>query len=247
MGDAHAEHAPEGLVDPAVAWGTLGAHVVNARGAFGACGGGGVGVRSLSELAAGFGARDTAACLHGLHGALVHGSSSNAAGSADAGSAHCGSLRGARLCGISHAICCAAELAACGSPTSPRCCPRCPRPRPADTTYHAGCREPPYVRPKKRTRKRTRLRARLRARQAKRSTFSNGQARGRPVGVRAPKAALPHRRTYEWHGGRGADTSCRAQPRVQGAVVEQHRGPMHRAARRCAGAAGREEERPRCY
>ena len=30
MGDAHAEHAPEGLVDPAVAWGTLGAHVVTA-------------------------------------------------------------------------------------------------------------------------------------------------------------------------------------------------------------------------
>jgi hypothetical protein len=33
MGDAHAEHVPEGLVDPAVAWGTLGAHVVNAKGA----------------------------------------------------------------------------------------------------------------------------------------------------------------------------------------------------------------------
>ena len=33
MGDARAEHAPEGLVDPAVAWGTLGAHVVNAKGA----------------------------------------------------------------------------------------------------------------------------------------------------------------------------------------------------------------------
>ena len=36
MGDAHAEHAPEGLVNPAVAWATLGAHVVNARGARGA-------------------------------------------------------------------------------------------------------------------------------------------------------------------------------------------------------------------
>jgi hypothetical protein len=36
MGDVHAEHAPEGLVDPAVAWGTLGAHVVNAKGARGA-------------------------------------------------------------------------------------------------------------------------------------------------------------------------------------------------------------------
>ena len=31
MGDAHAEHAPEGLVDPAVAWGTLGAHVATRR------------------------------------------------------------------------------------------------------------------------------------------------------------------------------------------------------------------------
>ena len=36
MGDARAEHAPEGLVDPAVAWGTLGLHVVNAKGAHGA-------------------------------------------------------------------------------------------------------------------------------------------------------------------------------------------------------------------
>ena len=36
MGDARAEHAPEELVDPAVAWGTLGAHVVNAKGAHGA-------------------------------------------------------------------------------------------------------------------------------------------------------------------------------------------------------------------
>ena len=36
MGDARAEHAPEGLADPAVAWGTLGAHVVNAKGAHGA-------------------------------------------------------------------------------------------------------------------------------------------------------------------------------------------------------------------
>ena len=36
MGDVHAEHAPEGLVNPAVAWGTLGAHVVNAKGARGA-------------------------------------------------------------------------------------------------------------------------------------------------------------------------------------------------------------------
>ena len=50
MGDAHAEHAPEGLVDPAVAWATLGAHVVTTRDARGACGGGGVSVRSLHEL-----------------------------------------------------------------------------------------------------------------------------------------------------------------------------------------------------
>ena len=35
MGDARAEHAPEELVDPAVAWGTLGAHVVTAKGARG--------------------------------------------------------------------------------------------------------------------------------------------------------------------------------------------------------------------
>ena len=35
MGDARAEHAPEGLADPAVAWGTLGAHVVTAKGARG--------------------------------------------------------------------------------------------------------------------------------------------------------------------------------------------------------------------
>ena len=49
MGDARAEHAPEGLVNPAVAWGTLGAHVVNARGAHGACGGRGVSVRSLTK------------------------------------------------------------------------------------------------------------------------------------------------------------------------------------------------------
>jgi hypothetical protein len=32
MGDAYAEHAPERLVNPAVAWGTLGAHVVTAKG-----------------------------------------------------------------------------------------------------------------------------------------------------------------------------------------------------------------------
>ena len=50
MGDVHAEHAPGGLVNPAVAWGTLGAHVVTAKGARGACGGGGASVpKSLSS------------------------------------------------------------------------------------------------------------------------------------------------------------------------------------------------------
>ena len=47
MGDVHAEHAPEGLVNPAVAWGTLGAHVVNAKGARGALKWGVVSVRSF--------------------------------------------------------------------------------------------------------------------------------------------------------------------------------------------------------
>ena len=32
IGDVHAEHAAEGLVNPAVAWGTLGVHVVNENG-----------------------------------------------------------------------------------------------------------------------------------------------------------------------------------------------------------------------
>ena len=49
MGDAHAEHAPEGLVNPAVAWGTLGAHVVNAKGARGALECGVVSVGSFGE------------------------------------------------------------------------------------------------------------------------------------------------------------------------------------------------------
>jgi hypothetical protein len=48
MGDAHAEHSPEGLVNPTVAWGTLGAHVVNAKGAHGALEWGVVSVRSFS-------------------------------------------------------------------------------------------------------------------------------------------------------------------------------------------------------
>ena len=47
MGDARAEHAPEGLVDPGVVWGTLGAHVVNAKGARGALECGVVSVRNF--------------------------------------------------------------------------------------------------------------------------------------------------------------------------------------------------------
>ena len=47
MGDVRAKHAPEGLVNPAVAWGTLGAHVVNAKGAHGALEWGAVSVRSF--------------------------------------------------------------------------------------------------------------------------------------------------------------------------------------------------------
>ena len=54
MGDARAEHAPEELVDPAVAWGTLGAHVVNAKGARGAREMGGSSVRSFVAKKSGF-------------------------------------------------------------------------------------------------------------------------------------------------------------------------------------------------
>jgi hypothetical protein len=31
LSDVHAEHAPEALMDPAISWGTLGAHVVAAQ------------------------------------------------------------------------------------------------------------------------------------------------------------------------------------------------------------------------
>ena len=47
MGDAHAGDAPGGLLDPTDSWGTLGAHVVTAKGARGARVGGGVTVVSL--------------------------------------------------------------------------------------------------------------------------------------------------------------------------------------------------------
>ena len=42
MSDLHAEHDPEALMDPADQWGTLGVHVVTAKGARGARVGGGV-------------------------------------------------------------------------------------------------------------------------------------------------------------------------------------------------------------
>ena len=47
MGDVHAERAPEAPMDSTDPWGTLGAHVVEAKGARGARVGGGVSVRSL--------------------------------------------------------------------------------------------------------------------------------------------------------------------------------------------------------
>ena len=42
MGDVYAGHAPEGLMDPVVSWGTLGTHVVAARGSPSTHGGGAV-------------------------------------------------------------------------------------------------------------------------------------------------------------------------------------------------------------
>ena len=47
MGDVHAGHALQGLMDPTVPWGTLGAHLAAAKGARGARVGGGVTVVSL--------------------------------------------------------------------------------------------------------------------------------------------------------------------------------------------------------
>jgi hypothetical protein len=46
MGDVHAEHALQGLMDPTVSWGRLGAHLVAANGARGARVAGGVTVVS---------------------------------------------------------------------------------------------------------------------------------------------------------------------------------------------------------
>ena len=42
MGDVYAGHALQGLMDPTVSWGTLGAHLAAAKGARGARVGGGV-------------------------------------------------------------------------------------------------------------------------------------------------------------------------------------------------------------
>ena len=50
MGDVHAGHAPEGLLDHTDSWGTLGTRVVAAKGARGARVGGGVSVVSLVVL-----------------------------------------------------------------------------------------------------------------------------------------------------------------------------------------------------
>ena len=50
MSDVHAECAPEAPMDPTDPWGTLGAHVVEAKGARGARVGGGVSVVSLEGL-----------------------------------------------------------------------------------------------------------------------------------------------------------------------------------------------------
>ena len=48
MGDVHAERVPEAPMDPTDQWGTLGAHVVEAKGSRGARVGGGVSVVSLA-------------------------------------------------------------------------------------------------------------------------------------------------------------------------------------------------------
>ena len=49
MGDVHAERVPEAPMDPTDPWGTLGAHVVEAKGARGARFGGGVSVVSVTS------------------------------------------------------------------------------------------------------------------------------------------------------------------------------------------------------
>ena len=68
MGDVHAERAPEALMDPTDPWGTLGAHVVEAKGARGARVGGGVSVR-VSRVKCGKPARQ--AHVDKNHGRLV--------------------------------------------------------------------------------------------------------------------------------------------------------------------------------
>ena len=47
MGDVHARYAPEGLLDHTDSWGTLGAHLVAAKGARGAHVARSLSVRSL--------------------------------------------------------------------------------------------------------------------------------------------------------------------------------------------------------
>ena len=49
MSDVHAERAPEALMDPTDPWGTLGAHVVEAKGERAARVGGGLTVVSLAR------------------------------------------------------------------------------------------------------------------------------------------------------------------------------------------------------
>ena len=49
MGDVHAGHAPGGLLDPTDSWGTLGVHVVAAKGARGARVARSLSVRSISH------------------------------------------------------------------------------------------------------------------------------------------------------------------------------------------------------
>ena len=53
MSDVDAEHAQEALMHPTDPWGTLGAHVVAAKGARGARVGGGVSVRSFTLISTG--------------------------------------------------------------------------------------------------------------------------------------------------------------------------------------------------
>ena len=70
MGDVHAGHAPEGLLDHTDPWGTLGAHVVEAKGARGARVGEDVTVVSLMYLNIKF-ARAVGACASRMRASLL--------------------------------------------------------------------------------------------------------------------------------------------------------------------------------